>query len=251
MSKNNSVDRILRILELIALNPQGLTLSEISHELGIAKTTCYDYIETLYNEDAIYYKDEIKKTYVIGSKVYLIGQAYQKNSSLINVCKPFISKLSNDFDVLFLVSKRVDKNIVIVHKKYNSNIDFATPEIGSSISYFHSNSIGKCYLAFDQGFNPKNLDLELVTSYTIIDKDRLDYEIKNAIKDGYTKDFNEDEEGFQSLSFPIFNFENRCCGAITIKALSSMNISDKFISLMISISQKISHKLGYKNGGLK
>lgn len=136
MNDNKSVDRILRILELISKNPNGITLSQISRELGIPKSTAFDFLQALYKADAVYFKDEVSKRYVIGSKIYAIGQAYQKNSSLITVCKPIVKNLGNKYGNLLIVTKRVDNNIVYVHKYENDESKIATFEIGGSISLF-------------------------------------------------------------------------------------------------------------------
>ena len=53
-------------LDLISKSPDGLTLSEIYKELDLPKATVYDILQALYQEDAVYYKNEIQKTYVIG-----------------------------------------------------------------------------------------------------------------------------------------------------------------------------------------
>lgn len=247
MGDNKSVDRILRILELISKNPNGLTLAEIYKELNIPKSTVFDFLQALYKADAIYYKDEISKRYVIGSKIYAIGQAYTKNSSLITVCKPIVRTLCNKYGNLFIVTKRVDNNIVYIHKYENDESKIATFEIGGSISYLHSNSIGKCYLAFDKYFKnyiPSNLDL--ITPYTIVREDELIGNLLLAKSKGYTEDFKEDDLEYKSISFPIYNFESRCCGALTFKTKVDFEMTDEIISDLAKASATISNKLGYK-----
>lgn len=247
MSDNKSVDRILRILEYISKNPKGLTLSQISRDLNIPKSTAFDFLQALYKADAVYYKDEISKKYVIGSKIYAIGQAYQKNSSLITVCKPIVKNLGIKYGNQIIVTKRVGNNIVYIHKYESDENKSAAFEIGGSISYIHSSSIGKCYLAFDKYFqNYKNLNLELVTPYTIIDGNALDGDINLAKTKGYTYDFKEDDENYKSVSFPIYNFESRCCGAITLRVPLEFDLNDEVINDLYTSSQNISLKLGYK-----
>lgn len=56
MKENRSVNRILSILELVAAHPEGLTLGQIYRELDMPKATAYDFLQTLYKADAIYYK---------------------------------------------------------------------------------------------------------------------------------------------------------------------------------------------------
>ena len=73
MKDNRTVSRILQILELIAKHDEGLTLGQIYRMLDIPKATVYDFLQTLYRADAIYYKDLRLKNYVIGSKMFAIG----------------------------------------------------------------------------------------------------------------------------------------------------------------------------------
>ncbi len=247
MADNKSVDRILRILELISKNPNGLTLAEIYKELNLPKSTVFDFLQALYKADAIYYKDEISKRYVIGSKIYAIGQAYTKNSSLITVCKPIVKNLCNKYGNLLIVTKRVASNIVYIHKYESDDSKIATFEIGGSISYIHTNSIGKCYLAFDKYFQNYTCDnLELVTPYTIVKKSELEADIALAKTLGYTQDLKEDDLRYKSISFPIYNFENRCCGALTYQAPVDFDFSDNLIQDLEKASKLISIKLGYK-----
>ena len=69
MSANKSVIKTLKILDLIAKSPDGLTLSEIYKELDLPKATVYDILQALYQEDAVYYKNEIQKTYKLFTNV--------------------------------------------------------------------------------------------------------------------------------------------------------------------------------------
>lgn len=247
MNDNKSVDKILRILELISKNPNGLTLSQISRELNIPKSTAFDFLQALYKADAVYYKDEISKRYVIGSKIYAIGQAYQKNSSLITVCKPIVRNIGNKYGNLLIITKRVDNNIVYVHKYENDESKNATFEIGGSISFLHSNSIGKCYLAFDKYFqNYKIPEFELVTPYTVIRQEDLEGQIEVARQKGYSEDYKEEDVNYKSLSFPIYNFESRCCGALTYKAPCDFEFTDELKDDLLKASTTISNKLGYK-----
>ncbi|PKK86680.1 MAG: hypothetical protein CVV63_04230, partial [Tenericutes bacterium HGW-Tenericutes-8] len=66
MKENRSVSRIMSILDLIAKHEEGLTLGQIYRILDIPKATVYDFLQTLYKADAIYYKDPRLKNYVIG-----------------------------------------------------------------------------------------------------------------------------------------------------------------------------------------
>ena len=247
MGDNKSVDRILRILELISKHPEGLTLSEIYKELNIPKSTVFDFLQALYKADAIYFKDEVSKRYVIGSKIYALGQPYTKNSSLITVCRPILRTLGNKYGNLLFVTKRINDDIVYVHKYENDDSKIATFDIGGSISYMHTSSVGKCYLAFDKYFNSYTVkSLDRFTPYTIIRNEDLLRELNTARELGYSSDDREEDIRYKSLSFPIYNFENRCCGVLTYKCPADFEIDKELIDAFIKASKTISNKLGYK-----
>lgn len=235
MGDNKSVDRILRILELISKNPQGLTLSEIYKTLNLPKSTVFDFLQALYKADAVYYKDEVTKRYAIGSKIYALGQPYTKNSSLITVCRPFIRSLANKYGNLIFLTKRVNDEIVYVYKYETDESKIATFEIGGSISSLFNNSTGKCYLAFDKYFS----------DYDYIKKEELKREINTARELGYSGDIKK-EDLYKSISFPIYNFENRCCGVLTFECYNDFQINDELIKDFSIACNSISIKLGFK-----
>lgn len=246
MSDNKSVDRVLRILELISKNPNGLTLSEIYKELKLPKSTVFDFLQALYKADAIYYKDEISKRYVIGSKIYAIGQAYTKNSSLITVCKPILRNLGNKYGNLLYITKRVNSNIVYVHKYESDESNNATFEIGGSISFIHATSCGKCYLAFDKYFQGYIPEMQLITPYTVVRKEELENQLDIARNRGYAMECREEDLNYKSISFPIYNFESRCCGALSYRVPYDFDLDDNIILDLLKASKTISTKLGYK-----
>ena len=116
MSANKSVVKALKILELISKHQEGITLSEIYKELDMPKATVYDILQSLYAEDAVYYKNEIAKTYVIGSKIFAIGQAYTKNSNFISFASPLLRDFADKYGVTVFACKRLGTKISNVYK---------------------------------------------------------------------------------------------------------------------------------------
>src|SRR5690606_7447904 len=116
MKENRSVNRILSILELVAAHPEGLTLGQIYRELDMPKATAYDFLQTLYKADAIYYKDPRLKNYVIGSKMFAIGSVYTKNSSLIEASELLLRNFANEYGKTALITKKTDDHYVHIYK---------------------------------------------------------------------------------------------------------------------------------------
>src|SRR5690606_22838498 len=149
MKDDRSGNRLLSILELIAAHPEGLTLGQVYRELEMPKATAYDFLQTLYKADAIYYKDPRLKNYVIGSKMFAIGSVYTKNSSLIESAEFELRKFANEYGKTILITKKTDDHYVHIFKYQPPNsLIFINEEIGY-ISYdFDVSPIGRAFNVF-------------------------------------------------------------------------------------------------------
>lgn len=230
MKENRTVNRVLAILELIAKHDEGLTLGQIYRELDIPKATAYDFLQTLYKADAIYYKDPRLKNYVIGSKMFAIGSIYTKNSNLIEAAQFELKEYAQTHGRTVFITKRINDKIVYVYKYQPSNSKIITPqEIGSVSTDFKEDIIGKCYAVFDKKVRNKNLpDFE---------------EIKEQ---RYLVSNNHSANHISTVAVPVWNFEKRVCGVLVASALQEES-ADKLSTIMelVDISEHISRKLGY------
>lgn len=230
MKDNRTVSRILQILELIAKHDEGLTLGQIYRMLEIPKATVYDFLQTLYRADAIYYKDPRLKNYVIGSKMFAIGSVYTKNSNLIEAAQYELKEFGDRHGRTVFVTKRINDKIVYVFKHQPSNSKIVTPqEIGSVSRDFENTPIGQCYAVFDRSVrNPKLPHFE---------------EIK---KSRYIYSNLDDNSHICTLAAPVWNFENRVVGVIVASDLASEGVERESIAKEFTlIAERISRKLGY------
>jgi DNA-binding IclR family transcriptional regulator len=147
MAANKTVIKTLRILELISKSPEGITLAEIYRELNLPKASVYDILQSLYNEDAVYYKNETTKTYVIGSKLFSIGQAYTKNSNFIAFASPMLKDFANEFGVTTFCCKRLGTKVTYVYKYESNKARLTTDDIGTQLP-LHKSVSGLALLAF-------------------------------------------------------------------------------------------------------
>jgi DNA-binding IclR family transcriptional regulator len=230
MKENRSVVRMLAILELIAKHDEGLTLGQIYRILNIPKATVYDFLQTLYKADAIYYKDPRLKNYVIGSKMFAIGSVYTKNSSLIEASQFELKDFANLHGLTVFATKRINEKIVYVYKYQPSNSKVITPqEIGSSSTDFEESALGKCYAVFD-----KHVLNETLEDFVEIKKNKYVY-----------SDLNHTSH-ICSLAVPVWNFENRVVGVLVASSLASeSDHSVKIAKEFVQIAKRISQKLGY------
>ncbi|MBN3490729.1 helix-turn-helix domain-containing protein [Acholeplasma equirhinis] len=228
MKDNRSVNRILSILELIAAHPEGLTLGQIYRELDIPKATAYDFLQTLYKADAIYYKDPRLKNYVIGSKMFAIGSVYTKNSSLIEASEMLLRNFANEYGKTVLITKQTEDHYVHIFKYQPPNsLIFISEEIGYISNDFDISPIGRAFKIFTQKRNK-------LEPNQLVEFDR-----------GYVLS-NEQQGHISQIAVPVKNFENRVVGILSVSDLwQDKPEKNEVILELVQIAKTVSKRLGY------
>lgn len=254
MAANKSVIKTLKILELISKSDEGLTLSEIYREADIPKATAYDILQALYSEDAVYYKNEILKTYVVGSKLFTIGQAYIKNSNFISYASPLLKDFATKYKVTTFACKRLGTKVTYVYKYESNKVRLVTSDIGTQLPLYQSVA-GMAFLAY----LPKDKSDELLES--ILSKDFYGREtdeyreivarVKGYRTQKYIYDNGSIDRYICELAVPVYNFENKVTGVISATRLAFESGSEtedekEYVSDFLGIAETISHKQGYK-----
>ncbi|MFA5006785.1 MAG: helix-turn-helix domain-containing protein [Candidatus Izemoplasmatales bacterium] len=230
MKDNRSVNRILTILELIAKHDEGLTLGQIYRALDLPKATVYDFLQTLYRADAIYYKDPRLKNYVIGSKMFAIGSVYTKNSNLIEAAQYELKEYAARRGRTVCIAKRINDKFVYVfkHQPSTSPINLAE-EIGSVSRDFTTHPVGRCFAVFDKKVADPSLP-----------------KFDEYLQARFVHCDNEEGGHVCTIAVPVWNFENRVCGVISASSLAYENGDrDASAEELVVIAERISRKLGY------
>lgn len=227
MKENRSVKRLLDILELVSQHEEGLTLGQIYRMLGIPKATAYDFLQTLYKEDAVYYKNPRLKNYVIGSKMFAIGSVYTKNSNLIEAAEHELKKYADEYGKTAFISKMTKDQIVLVHKYQPSNSLIATPEELGTVLQEENNPIIKVFKIFNQ-----------------TEKENLS-PLEQAVYDqGYVLS-DESQGRISVIAVPVRNFENKVTGVISVSDLYTEPESHETINAFVELAKNVSKRLGY------
>lgn len=242
MAANHSVLKSFQILEVISQYPEGINLSGIVRETKLPKSTVFDICNALYQTDAIYFKDPIAKTYVIGSKMYIMGQVYTQNSNFIIACEPVLKEFAEKYGVSVSAAKRLHNTSVNVFKYESKKSKVITPDLGTQVR-LNEDVCGKVFLAYlDKNSLPKKLEqLNLQNNSKIL------LELQQIRENGFGFDDNVSSKYIHSIAVPIFNFENKCIGVITSTSLkTTKNDVDEQIGNLMLIANKVSKILGYR-----
>lgn len=252
MASNKSVERALQILELISKYPEGITLADIYKQLKMPKSTVYDILQALYKEDAIYYKNPDLKTYVIGSKIFAIGQAYTKNSNFINFAKDKLKDFANKYDITVFACKRIADKVVYIYKYESPKTKIITNDIGVQMPLY-SSAPGKAFLSFLNEEKRKHL-LGQVKTNVYNNAEAPEYlkllnDIKHFQEVGYVLDDGETENYIRHYAIPVYNFEDKVTGVISASGIINGESHEEILNRINEfqkIAEYISEKQGYK-----
>ena len=205
MDNINMVQKTINVLVYLSDHPRGSSLSTIAKELNIPKTTTFDILKTLMNNDFVQLVNPGKKNYCIGAQVYAIGFTYLESSMLFRTAKPYLILLADKYEKTTFLSKRHHDRVICVYKYASAYAKAPTGNIGDQ-KRLHSTAIGKCYLAFDPEATPliDTIVLPAFTPYTITDRKKLKAHIKDLRALGYSWEQRESHLRMACLAAPIF-----------------------------------------------
>lgn len=252
MAPNKSVEKSLKILELISKYPEGITLADIYKTLKLPKASVFDILQALYKEDAIYYKDPNLKTYVIGSKIFSIGQAYTKNSNFINFASQGLKDFANKYEMTAFAAKRLGDKVIYIYKYESPKTKIITNDVGIQMP-LHQNPAGIAFLSFLHE-EKRNSLLSEIKEKEYKNLDTLEFkkllaDIERYRELGYVFDDGETEGYIRYLAAPVYNFENKATGVICVCGLIN-GFDEEQIQIQINefleIADYISERQGFK-----
>lgn len=86
--------RVLKILEAVAYNKQGFTLTEMADYINAPKSSIFPVLNTLADQKYLYYNRQTMR-YFIGMKAYEVGQTYAKQTDVLKDISEIILNMVN------------------------------------------------------------------------------------------------------------------------------------------------------------
>jgi Transcriptional regulator len=88
---------VLNILNLLSINPKGLTLTEISEAIDVPKSTLYPIMQTMLERNfASLEKNSLK--YSIGISTFCIGASYPRNKYMLDFIQKIMKNIVSSID---------------------------------------------------------------------------------------------------------------------------------------------------------
>lgn len=199
--------------EILALlgrgSMDGLTMSEISRELGLSKSTVHGLLATLC-EGGFVYRDDRSRRHRLGAMLVSLGRAAARQSRTAAAAAESIAALADERNLTFAVAQVTEQgDAQIIARAYPADDVHVGLTIGSRYGPFDG-AIGKCLLAAKSPREAEELArsrrIPVHTPQTIADPNALLREIERVRVQGWAASVRELRE-HHAVAAPV-------CGAL-------------------------------------
>ncbi|EKN69065.1 IclR family transcriptional regulator [Neobacillus bataviensis LMG 21833] len=244
-----SAERVLRVFDLLAQHPVGLTIKEISEILSFPQSSTSGLVETLYKNSYLT-ADHFRK-YKLGPKLIQLGGAAKDALDLSAQGLPFLKSLMETVQETVFMATLEQSELVYVAKITSNRSIQTTAEPGKS-KPLYCTGLGKAFLTFlpenKKGEILSHLKLEPITQKTITKKEDLLQQLDMFVEQGYSIDDEENEEGLYCLAAPVYGVDQTIQAAISVAGPKERMLKQKemIVEKLLETAMNISCSIGYR-----
>jgi DNA-binding IclR family transcriptional regulator len=244
-----SLHRGLSILELIAGNPAGLTMAEVSRQIGLHTSTTFHLMRTL---AALGYltQEDGTKLYRVGPRVFQLAASAWSEVQLFNLATPILAEMAQQTGETSHLAILDRGEAIVIHK-----IDGSSPvRLSERVGYPrppHCTAIGKVLVAHLPEAELKafldTADLKAYTPKTVTSAALLQQEMDRVRRQGYAFDDEEFAQGIRCLAAPVRSFTGQVVAAIGISG-PVWRVSLDRVAELTEVVRLMAHRLSQHLG---
>lgn len=258
MAKDNiiqSVDRALKILQILSTRKEGYGVTELSHKIPLNKTSVYRMLSTLVLHGFVEQNMETER-YKLGYKVLELSSILLDSIDLRVEAKAYLGELEHlTNEVIHLVV--YDRGEAVYIEKLEGNETLRMHSKVGSRAPMHCSGVGKVILAHlpisEASQIIERYGLARHTAHTITDPEALFDHLKMIREKGYALDLEENEMGINCIAVPIFDHSGKVVAAVSISGPTMRMTRERIDELkeeILGVSKKISARLGWRGDNI-
>lgn len=243
MSSIKSLSKGLKVYRFIVDYDKPILAVTLCEKLQIDKSTMSRLLKTLKDEGFISYLENSNE--IIANEISYKTNQSTKIELLIKKTKSLLEEISLKTDECAYLGIFDDYKVSYINQIDLSNRELKTRNNIGIQANLHTSALGKSILAFG------NYDLEKIkfnqfTNNTITNINKLETEIEEVKKRGFSIDNKEYQDGMCCVAVPLFNQENILIGAVGISGNSIRLDTNRLQKIGETISDIVSkYKIVY------
>lgn len=248
------VERAFRLLDLLSVSEEGLTLSDLARALTMSKGSIHSLLKTLESSGVVEPSEE--RRYVLGPRIYDLAQGYVQRAGLRHFALPAMHRLAaNVAEPVFL--GKIESNGIriiecIVDESERSALHISAPR-GTRV-HLLAGATGRLVLASWSVAQREAFlythPLPRFTDHSITDPKQFLIAVGEAARTGISIDREEYLDGVNAIAAPIYGVGGTLVALLWIVGFAS-HFGDEAIEhaaqQLHSEAEKISRSLGAKH----
>ncbi len=249
---NQSVGKVLHIVEALAHSPEPMRLSDLARQTQMPACTALRMINTLVEAGYAFQEDNGSHRYGLTLRFLHIGQLAADHMSIRDIAHGFLVSLARETGESCCLS--IDDNGVVryidVVESMKSHV-MIRQRIGGT-AMMHCTGSGKVFLwqyddeKLEQYIMTKGLPE--VTVHTITDPKELRYELQRSRSKGYALDDEECEIGMRCLATPIYDAAQHIIATLSlsgpISRMTPMRYELELVPKLRECAENITVRIG-------
>jgi DNA-binding IclR family transcriptional regulator len=234
-----NLERALKVFELLAEYPKGLTSSDISKFLNVSRNSIFRIVSTLVDYDYLIRSEETR-TYRLSIKLVSVGIKSHTSSSLVEHGLPVMHQLQAKYKETVPLGVISGVKGIVLEKVEGSHSFRYVLDVGK-LWNLHTSAPGKAMMAYlpmqERRKLVQRLDYSVFNERTISSPEKMMEALEDVRKKGYAWDMAEETEGMHCVGAPIFDHRHRPIAAIWITGPSSRIRSENMDEIGADIRQ--------------
>ena len=244
-----SLSRALKLLNALSYHPQGLSLSEVAHEVGLPNSTAHRLLTTLQNERYVRFDNE-RSAWAIGVQAFRVGSVFVRSRDIVTIARPYMRRMMEQSGETVNLGI-LDRGEVIYLAQVECQKMMRAIAGPGGRAPVHCSGIGKAILSHLDGPLAdkiiQTLELRRETSSTITAAPELKREIGVVRERGYAIDDEENAVGLRCVASVIFDEHAQPLAGLSVSGPTA-RITDQRIPALgqaiLSIAGEITAELG-------
>lgn len=244
------IDRTFDIIELLAVEPQGLGVSDVARRLSLNKSTVHRIL------NAVAERGYLEKT---AGGIYRLSMQFVELTStklgsleLTTEARPYLNMLTEKLgqsshlaildksDAVYIDKVELRKNLRL-YSQIGKRIPVYCSGLGKSLLLDMEDDVILSLL--------KSCQMHKLTAKTHTTPEAVLEDIRNARKLGWTVDDEEHDEGIRCIAAPVYDYRGKIIASVSSAAPSTFFEKEKdeeYSKIVSETARQISERMGFR-----
>jgi len=212
-----AIEKAMVILEELANSQNGLSVSELTRNLSLPKSSTYGLLLTLERMGYLH-RNETTRRYMFGMKIFTLANMAMNGLNLRKLASPYIRTLMKKTNLTVHMAILEQNEAVIIEKIESPYTPRVETWVGKRMG-IHCTAAGKALIS---DWREEDIDrlihhgLPRYNENTIVSPRKLKEELALVRERGYSVDAEEETIGSRCIGAPIYNQTGRIVAAISL-----------------------------------